>query len=618
MTVHSQPLAQTSGLGPGINFVNDGCSPFNVTDSVNFNSNLNATFAAIAARAAAGEKFVTAERRTGTDPVSVMLQCRDYMSATDCAACFRAASQQIRNCSAAAIGARIVFDGCFLRYERSDFYRETTRDANREFCTNRITSSPASNFNATIQGLLSDLLIATPKTPDLYAAGRRQVSPSANSTVYAFAQCVRTIDEIGCRDCLEVAVRNIQRCPPNGDGRAVDSGCFMRYSDSRFFADNQTTDLEPFLSKAGDILGATELRGATMYNYKDLKSATGNFSPENKLGEGGFGDVYKGTLKNGKIVAVKKLIIGQNPRARTDFESEVTLISNVHHRNLIRLLGCCTKGLDQLLLVYEYMPNSSLDRFLFPRSNPVLSWKQRFDVILGTAQGLAYLHEQFHVCIIHRDIKPGNILLDDDFMPKIADFGLARLMPEDQTHLSTKFAGTLGYTAPEYAIHGQLSEKVDTYSYGVVVLEIISGTKNSGMIVDSSGEFLLKRAWNLYERGAHIELVDEAIDPTEYQTDEMNKIIEIALTCTQSTPAQRPTMSEVVVILKSLNKSISGGGGSSNELATPVTRPAFIDNVGDFRPRITRQHVGTNNSGSTTSSSSASHASASITQLSGR
>ncbi|CAN1351676.1 Cysteine-rich receptor-like protein kinase 42 [Linum perenne] len=611
MTVHSQPLAQTSGLGPGINFVNDGCSPFNVTDSVNFNSNLNATFAAIAARAAAGEKFVTAERRTGTDPVSVMLQCRDYMSATDCAACFRAASQQIRNCSAAAIGARIVFDGCFLRYERSDFYRETTRDANREFCTNRITSSPASNFNATIQGLLSDLLIATPKTPDLYAAGRRQVSPSANSTVYAFAQCVRTIDEIGCRDCLEVAVRNIQRCPPNGDGRAVDSGCFMRYSDSRFFADNQTTDLEPFLSK-GDILGATELRGATMYNYKDLKSATGNFSPENKLGEGGFGDVYKGTLKNGKIVAVKKLIIGQNPRARTDFESEVTLISNVHHRNLIRLLGCCTKGLDQLLLVYEYMPNSSLDRFLFPvvgssgeRSNPVLSWKQRFDVILGTAQGLAYLHEQFHVCIIHRDIKPGNILLDDDFMPKIADFGLARLMPEDQTHLSTKFAGTLGYTAPEYAIHGQLSEKVDTYSYGVVVLEIISGTKNSGMIVDSSGEFLLKRAWNLYERGAHIELVDEAIDPTEYQTDEMNKIIEIALTCTQSTPAQRPTMSEVVVILKSLNKSISGGGGSSN-------------NVGDFRPRITRQHVGTNNSGSTTSSSSASHASASITQLSGR
>ncbi|CAN1851056.1 Cysteine-rich receptor-like protein kinase 42 [Linum perenne] len=659
MTVHSQPLAQTSGLGPGINFVNDGCSPFNVTDSVNFNSNLNATFAAIAARAAAGEKFVTAERRTGTDPVSVMLQCRDYMSATDCAACFRAASQQIRNCSAAAIGARIVFDGCFLRYERSDFYRETTRDANREFCTNRITSSPASNFNATIQGLLSDLLIATPKTPDLYAAGRRQVSPSANSTVYAFAQCVRTIDEIGCRDCLEVAVRNIQRCPPNGDGRAVDSGCFMRYSDSRFFADNQTTDLEPFLSKGiskskaaligglaggisalflvaalffwfyfskrskktppkGDILGATELRGATMYNYKDLKSATGNFSPENKLGEGGFGDVYKGTLKNGKIVAVKKLIIGQNPRARTDFESEVTLISNVHHRNLIRLLGCCTKGLDQLLLVYEYMPNSSLDRFLFPRSNPVLSWKQRFDVILGTAQGLAYLHEQFHVCIIHRDIKPGNILLDDDFMPKIADFGLARLMPEDQTHLSTKFAGTLGYTAPEYAIHGQLSEKVDTYSYGVVVLEIISGTKNSGMIVDSSGEFLLKRAWNLYERGAHIELVDEAIDPTEYQTDEMNKIIEIALTCTQSTPAQRPTMSEVVVILKSLNKSISGGGGSSNELATPVTRPAFIDNVGDFRPRITRQHVGTNNSGSTTSSSSASHASASITQLSGR
>ncbi|CAN1160780.1 Cysteine-rich receptor-like protein kinase 42 [Linum perenne] len=551
LIVNSQPQPRTSRLGPGTNLLNEGCSTFNVTNLVNFNSNLNATFAAVSARAAAGEKFVTAERLSGADPVYAMLQCRDYMSAADCAACFRTASRQIRNCSAVANGARVVFDGCFLRYERMNFYGETTRDANREFCNNRPTSSPEAAFNATVQSLLSDLQIAAPRTPQLYAAARREVSPSpsTNSTVvYAVAQCVRTIDEIGCRDCLAVAVRNIQRCPPNGDGRAVDSGCFMRYSDSRFFADNQTTDLEPFLSKGrskskagligglaggigalflvaalflwfyiskrskkappkGDILGATELRGATIYRYKDLKSATGNFSPENKLGEGGFGDVYKGTLKNGKIVAVKKLIIGHNPRARTDFESEVTLISNVHHRNLIRLLGCCTKGLDQLLLVYEYMPNSSLDRFLFPvvgssgeRSNPVLSWKQRFDVILGTAQGLAYLHEQFHVCIIHRDIKPGNILLDDDFMPKIADFGLARLMPEDQTHLSTKFAGTLGYTAPEYAIHGQLSEKVDTYSYGVVVLEIISGTKNSGMIVDSSGEFLLKRVSFTFSR----------------------------------------------------------------------------------------------------------------------
>ncbi|CAN0897385.1 Cold-responsive protein kinase 1 [Linum grandiflorum] len=263
------------------------------------------------------------------------------------------------------------------------------------------------------------------------------------------------------------------------------------------------------------------------------------------------------------------------------------------------------------------MPNSSLDRFLFPvvgsggeRINPVLGWKQRFDVILGMAQGLAYLHEQFHVHIIHRDIKPNNILLDDDFQPKIADFGLARLLPENQTHMTTKFAGTLGYTAPEYAIHGQLSEKVDIYSYGIVVLEIISGTKNSGMIMDSSGEFLLKRAWNSYERGSHIELVDEAIDPTEYQAEEMKKIIEIALTCTQSTPALRPTMSEIIMLLKSLQSS-----GSTNELGRPASRPAFIDNITDFRPRVDQHQNSTSTTGSC---SSASNAESSITQLSGR
>ncbi|XP_021824950.1 cold-responsive protein kinase 1-like, partial [Prunus avium] len=179
------------------------------------------------------------------------------------------------------------------------------------------------------------------------------------------------------------------------------------------------------------------------------------------------------------------------------------------------------------------------------------NWKQLNDIILGTARGLAYLHEEFHVCIIHRDIKTSNILLDDSFQPKIADFGLARLLPDDQTHLSTRFAGTLGYTAPECAIHGQLSEKVDTYSYGVVVLEIISGQKSSEIKSDAMGEFLLEKAWKLYENGKHVELVDPNLDPNEYKPEDVKKIIEIALMCTQPSAAQRPTMSEVIVLLKS-------------------------------------------------------------------
>ncbi|XP_020205665.1 cysteine-rich receptor-like protein kinase 2 [Cajanus cajan] len=164
--------------------------------------------------------------------------------------------------------------------------------------------------------------------------------------------------------------------------------------------------------------------------------------------------------------------MGKSSKMEDDFEGEVKLISNVHHRNLVRLLGCCIKGRERIL-VYEYMANSSLDKFIFGSRRGSLNWKQRYHIILGTARGLAYLHEEFHVSIIHRDIKTANILLDDDLQPKIADFGLARLLPGDRSHLSTKFAGTLGYTAPEYAMHGQLSEKADTYSYGIVVLEIM-------------------------------------------------------------------------------------------------------------------------------------------------
>ncbi|CAL4925501.1 unnamed protein product [Urochloa decumbens] len=174
-----------------------------------------------------------------------------------------------------------------------------------------------------------------------------------------------------------------------------------------------------------------------------------------------------------------------------------------------------------------------------------LNWKQRFNIIVGMARGLAYLHQEFHVCIIHRDIKSSNVLLDDDFQPKIADFGLARLLPDDHSHLSTKFAGTLGYTAPECAIHGQLSEKVDTCSFGVVVLEILSGRKSNDTRLDPETQYLLEWAWKLYESENLLALVDESLDREEYKPDEVKRIMEIALLYTQSAVAARPTMPEV-------------------------------------------------------------------------
>ncbi|XP_057468616.1 cold-responsive protein kinase 1-like isoform X2 [Actinidia eriantha] len=528
---------------------------------------------------------------------------------------------------------RLIYDTQDPWYESNGFYDQTTLPGNVGMCSNR-TASQASAFDSAVQGLLTDLEAATPRINGFFAAVKRDVV-GGGSTVYAVAQCAETVSESGCRDCLMVAYGNLQSCPPDAEGRAVDAGCFLRYSDTPFFSDNQTTNISPFLggggsnkNKAiiggvvggggglllivglilwyklsrkakkaprGNILGASELQGPVTFRYKDLKWATKDFSDENKLGGGGFGDVYKGTLKNGTVVAVKKLAIGSS-RAQADFATEVKLISNVHHRNILRLLGCCSKG-PELLLVYDCMANGSLDKFLYGERRGALNWKQRFDIIFGTARGLAYLHEQFHVCIIHRDIKPSNILLDDSLQPKIADFGLARLLPNDQSHLSTRFAGTLGYTAPEYAIHGQLSEKVDTYSFGVVVLEIISGRRCNEMTVEPVTEYLLEQAWKLYENDMHLKLVDETLDSNEYREEEMKKVIEIALICTQSPVSSRPTMSEVVVLLVT---------NRSTDLA-PATRPMFIDNdkrvCGDT---------------SVSTGSSTSHATASFTEFTGR
>nr|XP_016485953.1 PREDICTED: cysteine-rich receptor-like protein kinase 2 [Nicotiana tabacum] len=502
---------------PQTNLLGKGCSQYNATDLPDFFRRLNASFDDLRNQLSNQDKrFATTQQAVYT-----MVECRNYLSKADCVSCYDAAVTLIRTCSDAN-GAGVTYDGCFLRYESNNFYQDTTLPGNAAICGNRTASQPNA-LNPVAQQLLNDLSMATPRISGFYAATKREV---AGVTLYGVAQCAETITKSGCQDCLTVAYKNIEGCLPKyAEGRAVDAACFMRYSDRDFFADNKTTDITPFLGGggssnkkkaviigdvvggvglllivlalflciycSGNILGATELGGPVSYRLKDLKIATQDFNESNKLGEGGFGDVYKGTLKNGHVVAVKKLAIFSS-RAKANFETEVRLISNVHHRNLIRLLGCSNKGAD-LLLVYEYMANGSLERYLYGDKRGMLNWKQRFDIIFGTARGLAYLHEQFHVCIIHRDIKSSNILLDDEFQPKIADFGLVRLLPEDQSHVSTKFAGTLGYTAPEYAIHGHLTEKVNVYSFGVVVLEIISGRRSNDMQIEPVTEYLLEK-----------------------------------------------------------------------------------------------------------------------------
>ncbi|CAI9110285.1 OLC1v1010282C2 [Oldenlandia corymbosa var. corymbosa] len=603
---------QSANSDPQITLVNEGCNLYPPDNSTAFYINFNATFADLRNQLLQenNKLFATAQINRPSNPVFVLFHCRDYLSTADCITCFNTAVSRMQKCSPGA-GGRVIYDGCFLRLEGQIFYDQAVVPGNGQVCGNQTASQPTI-FRTQTEAFLQDLKLATPRINGLFAASKRQLS-NGGDAVYAVAQCAKSVNRSSCQDCLRVAYGNIDICLPNTDGRAYDTGCFLRYSTTAFFADNQTININPYLgaiggssnktkaiilgavggvslllailalllwyqlykkpqkAEKGNIFGTTELRGPVTYDYKVLKSATKDFSEENKQGEGGFSEVYKGTMRNGKVVAVKKLNITSG-RAKTEFVSEVKLISNVHHRNLVRLLGYANKG-TALLLVYEYMANGSLNSFLYGEKRGYLDWKKRFNIIIGIAKGLAYLHEQYHACIIHRDIKSSNILLDRDFHPKIADFGLAKLLPGDQSHLSTRFAGTLGYTAPEYAVHGHLSEKVDTYGFGIVILEIISGSRsnNTAVGVGPVSEFLLGKARKLHETNTHLQLVDETLDPNEYNVAEVKKVMELALICTQSQPSERPAMSEVVTML-SHDQPIKELCHSSNSNTSSDTR----------------------------------------------
>nr|XP_028959433.1 G-type lectin S-receptor-like serine/threonine-protein kinase At1g61550 [Malus domestica] len=287
-----------------------------------------------------------------------------------------------------------------------------------------------------------------------------------------------------------------------------------------------------------------------IYDFDSILTATNNFSTTNKLGEGGFGPVYKGKLQEGKETAVKRLS-SSSGQGMEEFKNEMLLISKLQHKNLVRIMGCCVKD-DEKLLIYEFMPNRSLDTLLFdPKRREELDWATRFNIIQGVARGLLYLHHDSRLKVIHRDLKVSNILLDENMNPKISDFGLARIVEATQSLANThKVVGTRGYMSPEYAMGGIFSEKSDVYSFGVLLLEIIANKKNNSFYCNEEQHGFLAHVWHLWNEGRGLDLLDEVLVDS-YSSLEVMRCMHIGLLCVQDKSEDRPTMPDVVFTLSS-------------------------------------------------------------------
>ncbi|KAI4339901.1 hypothetical protein MLD38_024786, partial [Melastoma candidum] len=437
-------------------------------------------------------------------------------------------------------------------------------------------------------------------------------------TLYGMVQCSPDLSDRLCSDCL---VDITGRLPRGKIGaRMLTPSCQVRYETYRFFEPvaaslpspspaPTATALPPSLVQPGktkssktwiiiiaSIASALLLIGIIMFvlvkrkrrsaqvlrdgdaddvimveslqfSLDTLRDATENFSDDKKLGQGGFGSVFHGKLPNGQEIAVKRLAKNSG-QGELEFKNEVMLLAKLQHRNLVRLLGFCFES-DERLLIYEFMLNSSLDQFIFdPTKRARLDWDTRYKIIAGIARGLLYLHEDSRLRIIHRDLKASNILLDAEMTPKVSDFGMARLFELDQTQSDTnRIVGTYGYMAPEYVLRGHFSIKSDVFSFGVLVLEIISGRKNLEIQheEDSESEILITHAWRNWREGKISNITDPVVS-SGYSADIL-RCIHIGLLCVQENMTNRPTMASVALML------------NSHSVTLPIpTEPAFSMN----------------------------------------
>ncbi|CAL5083335.1 unnamed protein product [Urochloa decumbens] len=566
----------------------------------------------------------------GTDTVYGLVLCRGDVSASDCFDCGTRAGQDVQSVCNRTRDAALVYNQCYVRVAATDFLASTNNTGMARLTSgNSIPSGVnVAVYDAAVTRLLNAtarLAVAQPP-PKMFATGQFAGLDPRVPNIWSMAQCARDLSPAQCRRCLDDLVAqwwNGSTFPLDVDGaRLAGSRCNLRselgdvfYTGSPMVklqmngeaaARAPSTDVVPATggggknNSAGKLLviilpivivaavAATTLyiwnvrkkrmsRGTKLPHLEDFESikssllslsslqvATNNFDESNKLGEGGFGSVYKGDL-SGQQVAVKRLS-KDSGQGLEELRNELVLMAKLHHKNLVRLEGFCLEE-GERLLVYEYMPNKSLDTVLFdPEEKRRLDWRKRFNIIEGVARGLQYLHEDSQRKIIHRDMKASNVLLDADMNPKIGDFGLARLFGQDQTRdVTNRIVGTFGYMSPEYVMRGQYSTKLDVFSFGILVIEIITGKRNIGHCFHEQNEDIISAVWRHWSEGTIVEIIDDSLGRNYLET-EVLKCVNIGLLCLQQNPVDRPRMLDVMVMLN----------GDATSSLPPAARPTFF------------------------------------------
>ncbi|XP_028760944.1 putative receptor-like protein kinase At4g00960 [Neltuma alba] len=514
---------------------------------------------------------------------------------------------------------------CMLRYSNRSFF--STQDTQPIYteAAGDMLGNQTDGFNRLLAATLSGLVKAISNSPPVGVknfATKKEVSTSELTTLYTLAQCTPNLSSQDCQKCLQDAQELMTSCCLGmRGGKVMSPSCNLRFESYRFYDDSKSAvsmppahPPTPEVHISGNtgkdqdhsrtIITAVSLtvvsimlfcfgvyywkrkksnsykailkknfgaEGATLeslqFNLATIEAATDKFSLENRIGKGGFGEVYMGILPDGSKIAVKRLS-EKSSQGLLEFKNEVLLIAKLQHRNLVALLGFCLKDQEKIL-VYEYVPNKSLDYFLLgSQKSRVLNWPKRHKIIGGIARGVLYLHEYSRVKIIHRDLKPSNILLDDEMNPKISDFGMARIVGINETRGNTnRIVGTLGYMSPEYIKFGLFSEKSDIYSFGVIVLEIISGKNISSQCESHESQYaggLLSDAWKHWRDDNLIAILDSNLTEAGSHS-EIIKCIHIGLLCVQGNPGVRPSMNKVVQYL------------SNDSIQLPIPQePAFF------------------------------------------